>query len=180
LPEWKVPDWRCEIHRRLDGLRLAPERAREIVDELALHRDDRARSYPGSNAEWRMRAISLREATAGALLRALTGVYVTACATGERRHEIGVRVGLGATPRSVARLIVGSSFRLIVIEVCGGVPPGFAIATTMPLLLFGVGAADPTTCLLVIAAVTSAALAAGYIPARRAMSIDPIAVLKQE
>jgi putative ABC transport system permease protein len=116
-----------------------------------------------------------------ALLLALTGVYgVTAFATGERRHEIGVRVALGATPASVARLIVGSSFRLIAIGVCGGVPLGFAIATTMRRLLFGVSAADPTTYLLVIAAVTSAALAASYIPAHRAMSIDPIAVLKQE
>ena len=115
------------------------------------------------------------------LLVAITGVYgVTAFSVGQRRHEIGVRMALGATPGDVLRLIVGRSFRLIGIGAVLGVAAGWAIALTMRNILYGVGAADPVTYAAVIGLVALCGLAACYAPARHATQLDPMAALRTE
>ena len=115
------------------------------------------------------------------LLVAITGVYgVTAFSVGQRRHEIGVRIALGATPGDVLRLIVGRSFRLIGIGAVLGVAAGWAIALTMRNILYGVGAADPVTYAAVIGLVALCGLAACYAPARHATQLDPMAALRTE
>jgi putative ABC transport system permease protein len=115
------------------------------------------------------------------LLVAVTGVYgVTAFSVGQRRHEIGVRMALGAGGADVMRLIAGRSFRLIAAGTILGVLVGWGIGLTMRNILFGVGAADPITYAAVVAIVGLSAAVATYIPARRAIAIDPMAVLKRE
>jgi putative ABC transport system permease protein len=115
------------------------------------------------------------------LIVAITGVYgVTAFMVGQRHHEIGVRLALGATAAGVVRLIMGRSFQLIGAGVVMGLLGGWAIGLTMHSLLFGVGAADPLTYAVVLAVVTAGGFLATYLPAHRVVSIDPALVLKRE
>jgi putative ABC transport system permease protein len=115
------------------------------------------------------------------LIVAVTGVYgVTAFSVGQRRHEIGVRMALGATAGDVLRLIAGRSFRLIGVGAALGIAGGWAIGLAMRNLLFGVGATDPATYAAVLTLVALCGFVATYLPAHRAMSIDPMAVLKRE
>jgi len=115
------------------------------------------------------------------LIVAITGVYgVTAFSVSQRRHEIGVRMALGASGADVLRLIAGRSFRLIGAGAGLGIVVGWGIGLTMRNILFGVGAADPVTYAAVFALVGVSGAAATYVPAHRAIAIDPMAVLKRE
>jgi putative ABC transport system permease protein len=115
------------------------------------------------------------------LIVAITGVYgVTVFMVSQRRHEIGVRLALGATAPGVVRLIMGRSFRLIGAGVVVGLLGGWAIGLMMHSLLFGVGAADPFTYAFVLAVVAAGGLLATYLPAHRVVSIDPAIVLKRD
>jgi putative ABC transport system permease protein len=116
-----------------------------------------------------------------ALLLAAAGVYgVTTFSVGQRRHEIGVRIALGATATDVVRMILGRSVKLIAIGAALGVLGGLAIGRMMGSVLFGVSPADPATYLIVVAVLTLSGLAASYVPAHRAISIDPVSVLKRD
>ena len=115
------------------------------------------------------------------LVVAIAGVYgVTAFSVGQRRHEIGVRLALGATPSDVIRLVASRSVRLIAIGAALGMAGGWGIGVAIRNILFGVGAADPLTYAAVLALVGTCGLAAAYLPTRRAISIDPVSVLKRE
>ena len=115
------------------------------------------------------------------LIVAITGVYgVTAFSVGQRRHEIGVRMALGASGADVMRLIAGRSFRLIGAGAALGVLVGWGIGLAMRNILFGVGAADPLTYAAVLGIVGVCGAVATYLPAHRAIAIDPMAVLKRE
>ena len=112
---------------------------------------------------------------------AVTGVYgVTAFSVGQRRHEIGVRLALGATTGKVVRPVVVRGFRPIVIGLGIGAIGGWAVARTMRSLLFETSAIDPSTYLTVITVLALGGLVASVVPARRAASIDPTSVLKAE
>ena len=115
------------------------------------------------------------------LIVAISGIYgVTAFSVGQRRHEIGVRLALGASASGVVRLIMRGSFRLIGIGVALGLLGGWAIGLTMRNILFGVGAIDPLTSLAVLAVVGLGGFVATYLPAHRVVSIDPAVVLKRD
>lgn len=115
------------------------------------------------------------------LIVALTGVYgVTAFTVGQRRHEIGVRIALGATGRDILSLIAGRTFRLLAIGAVLGVAGGWAIGAAIRNTLFGVSAADPLTYAVVLALVAASGACAACVPAYRALSIDPVTVLKRE
>jgi len=115
------------------------------------------------------------------LVVAVTGVYgVTACFVGERRREIGVRLALGASAADVLRLIAGRMARLLGAGAALGVGGGWAIGAAMGSILFGVRATDPAISLLVVALIGVSGAVASYVPAHRALSIDPVAVLKRE
>lgn len=112
---------------------------------------------------------------------AVTGVYgVTAFSVGQRRHEIGVRMALGATAGDVIRLIAGRTLRLLGIGAALGIGGGWAIGLAMRNILFGVGAIDPATYTAVLSLVAICGFVATYLPAHRAISIDPMTVLKRE
>jgi putative ABC transport system permease protein len=115
------------------------------------------------------------------LVVAVTGVYgVTAFSVGQRRHEIGVRLALGATSGDVLRLIAGRTARLIGVGAGLGVAGGWAIGAAIRSILFGVSAADPLTYGAVLLLVGASAFIATYVPAHRALAIDPVSVLKRE
>ena len=115
------------------------------------------------------------------LLLMMAGVYcVISYATTQRKHEIGVRMALGATRIDVGRLIVAGALFLCVGGAVVGAAGGYALARSSSALLYGVRPADPATYAGLLLLVLTVALAASWIPARRAMRVDPAAVLRCE
>jgi putative ABC transport system permease protein len=116
-----------------------------------------------------------------ALILALSGVYgVMSFVTRQRTHEIGVRVALGAKTSDVARLVLGQGFRIAMIGTLIGAAAAFALTRLMTSLLFGVAANDPVTFVVVMLLLPFVALLACYLPARRAMKVDPLVALRYE
>ncbi len=116
-----------------------------------------------------------------ALLLALAGIYgVTAYAVARRTREIGLRLALGACAGDVLRLVVGQGMLTASLGVLIGVACSFVLTRTLESLLFGVSATDPLTFAGVALAMLVVALAASYVPARRAMRVDPMAALRHE
>jgi len=113
--------------------------------------------------------------------KAAIGVYgVMAYAVSQRTHEIGVRIALGAQPRDVLRLIVGQAFRLAALGIVIGLPVALVLGRVMEGALYGVVALEPTTFVWFTLLLTGVALVAGYLPARRAMKVDPMVALRCE
>jgi putative ABC transport system permease protein len=116
-----------------------------------------------------------------ALLLALVGVYgVLAHSVGQRTAEIGLRVALGATPRSVLALIVGQGMRPIMVGIAIGLAGAVGLSHFVSSLLFNVKPVDPLTYGAVALLVAVAALLSCFVPARRALRVDPVAALRQE
>jgi putative ABC transport system permease protein len=116
-----------------------------------------------------------------ALLLATAGVFgVMAHSVSRRTREIGVRVALGARPRDVLALVLGQGLRTILIGISTGIAGSLALTRFVRSLLFGVSATDPLTLGSMILLLTSAALLACYLPARRAAKVDPMVALRYE
>jgi predicted lysophospholipase L1 biosynthesis ABC-type transport system permease subunit len=116
-----------------------------------------------------------------ALILASLGIYaLISYSVHQRTQEIGIRMALGATTADVKRQIVGQTLLLTTIGVLTGAVVSWALARAMAGLLFEVTAADPATFLGMAAVLTMVAAVAGYLPARRASSIDPMVALRSE
>jgi predicted permease len=116
-----------------------------------------------------------------ALALAAVGVYgVTSYSVARRRSEIGIRMALGARPADLLRMIVGEALVVAGAGAAVGLAAALALTRVMASLLYGVEPADPVTFAAVPVVLAVVALAATYVPARRATRIDPLAALRSE
>jgi predicted permease len=116
-----------------------------------------------------------------ALILASLGIYaLISYSVNQRTQEIGIRMALGASARNVQARIIGQTLRLAAIGLVIGAGASWLLARGASGLLFGVTAGDPQTFIGMIAILTIVALVAGYLPARRASRIEPMAALRAE
>jgi len=134
-----------------------------------------------SVARPRFRSILLGIFGALALLLAWVGVYgVISYTVAQRTHEIGVRVALGASRGHVLRIIAAYGLRLAAIGIAAGLFGAFLLARLAAASLYGIRGTDPLSFTLGSLAIVAAVLLASYLPARRAMRVDPMTALRHE
>ena len=153
--------WSIDRHQAIAAIRTVPE----LLAERELNR--------------RFTTLLLGLFAAVALVLAIIGTYgVIAHATAQRTQEIGIRIALGADRRMIRRMVLIGGLRIAVTGLAIGVPVALAVTQVLAGLLFGVSARDPLTFFVVPGALLVVALAACWIPARRAMRVEPVVALR--
>jgi len=116
-----------------------------------------------------------------ALVLGILGIYgVISYTVSQRRREFGIRLALGAHPGNVLKMVLRQGAKMALVGVVIGLGGAFALTRLMTSLLFGVAASDPVTFVAVAVLLILVALLACYLPARRAMKVDPMAALRYE
>ncbi len=165
-----LPSLAAAVHRVDAGISVSRESvmSRMIADSRA--------AYLRHTAAWLVGAFA-----ATALVLTMVGLYgVVAYSVSRRTREIGIRLALGAQPRSVRRMVVREAGRLVALGIAVGLACAVASAGLLRALLFGTRAWDPATLAGASSALAIAGLLASYIPARRAASVDPAGALRME
>ncbi len=134
-----------------------------------------------STWKWRNLTLLLGVLAAVALLLAAMGIYgVISYVVAQRTREMGIRLALGAQRRDILKLVLGQGLTLTMIGVAAGLALSLALTHFLTSMLFGVRATDPTTFVAIALVLAGVALTASYLPARRAMKVDPLMALRHE
>ncbi|MGC2620480.1 MAG: ABC transporter permease [Acidobacteriaceae bacterium] len=129
----------------------------------------------------RFRTLLLGLFSAIALLLAAIGIYgVVSFSVARRTREIGTRIALGATPASIRRLVIGESARLVLLGLAIGIPAALLLTRSLATQLFAIRSTDPITFAAVALLLLFVAMAAAWLPAHRAMKVNPIVALRCE
>ena len=116
-----------------------------------------------------------------ALVLAAVGIYgVMNYSVNQRKHEIGIRMAIGAQRSDIMKMVVGQGMLLATIGVAIGVVAAFLLGWVVEMLLFGVSGRDPLTFIALTFVLVLVALLASYVPARRATRVDPMIALRAE
>lgn len=172
-----------EPSRGVPALAAAYRRALRDVDPLvpASTLEPLEQSVGDAVALPRLYATLVGIFAACALLLAAVGVYgVMAYTVAQRRREIGVRLALGADPAGIRRLVIGRGARLALIGLGGGLVAALALGRVIERLLFGVTSFDVPTLVAVPVVLGVVTLVASWVPARRAMRLDPVSAIREE
>ncbi|MGC2529288.1 MAG: ABC transporter permease [Candidatus Acidiferrum sp.] len=194
LPLWQVPDpfWTLLQHggeyvARTAGTPLGVvnsiREAAQGVDASSVIYEVRPMEdvVASSIATQRLAMMLLSVFSMLALALSAIGIYgVISYLAGQRTHEIGVRMALGASSADVLKMVLGEGMRITLVGVGIGIVAALGLTRLIAKIIYGVGAADPITFGLVAVLLTGVALLACYIPARRAMRVDPIIALRYE
>jgi len=187
FPMQQVPDRRMFVFLRTAGDPAALARTAQAA-VWALDRDQAIAGIrtvrdllAQAQANRRFTTLLLGLFAAIALVLAAIGVYgVLAYATAQRTQEIGIRMALGADRAAILRLVFAGGVKLAVIGLGIGITGALALTQVLSGLLFGVSPRDPLTFLVVPGALLLVALAACWIPARRAVRVEPVIALRGE
>jgi putative ABC transport system permease protein len=134
-----------------------------------------------STAQPRFRTTLIAIFAAIALVLAATGIFgVISYSVQCRTNEIGIRVALGASARTILKMVLRETMLLAAIGLAIGLPVAFVASRVLGHLLFGVSPTDPTTLIAVSITLAAVAAAAGYLPARRATQVDPLTALRHD
>jgi putative ABC transport system permease protein len=183
--QWPTPDMTILVRSSGDPLALAAP-LRRVVHSLDPNQPVFGMAaletlLSDSAAERRQRALLLGAFALVSLAIAAIGVYgIMAYSVERRRHEIGIRIGLGARRSDVLVMVLGEGILLASLGITTGFALAFALTRILAGFLFGIGARDITTFAAAGGALAAAALLASCVPAMRAMSVDPIRALRQE
>ena len=187
VPFVQNPFWAADIAIRAHGNPSAlsgslREQIRAIDSALPVADVRPMAEVIGSSiAQPRFRTALLSLFGAAALLLAAIGIYgVLAYTVAQQTREIGIRMALGANPGRVLRLVLGRGLRLAGAGTMIGVLAALMLTRMLDSLLFGVSATDPATFVAVAGLLLGVALLACYVPARRAMRVDPMVALRYE
>jgi putative ABC transport system permease protein len=184
-PQFAIPSVSIFMRTQVDpgSVTTALRRAvGEIDKSVPVYRPRLLADYRSQSiAQPRLNAMLVSLFALIALLLAAAGIFgVMSYSVMQRTQEIGIRLALGAQRYDVLRLIVGQGMRFVGIGVLVGLIGVFACTRLLQSLLFGVGATDLGTMLIATVTLATVALCACYIPARRAMRVDPVQALRSE
>jgi hypothetical protein len=176
---WLLVRPRGRVSTAWPELRAALERADPAIHALDVRL--LARGLDGELRPLRLGMVAFGLSAMLALVVAALGLYsIMAHAVAWRRHEIGVRLALGAHPRSIARLVVGQGARLASIGVALGLVIAIGARRFVEPMLFNTSGMDPVVLVAAVVLLELLAVVAGWVPARRAVGVSPTESLRAE